>query len=454
MSNQILTPMNSTKTGLLFMLWGMFSLWAGLIFGSIGAFQFVYPELFEFLPFFKSRPLHVSLVVAWIFLTAIGGVYHYLPKYGGVRLYSDRLPKWHLRIFLATGVAVLGSYVVGKFGGREYWEFPPVLAIPILFSWILLGFNYVKTVFKIKNWPVYYWMWGTGILFFFITFLEANAWLIPYVRGNLVRELTLQWKSYGALVGSWNMLVYGTSIFLMERISGSKEVSHSRLCFLMYFLGFTNLLFGWAHHTYIIPAAPWVKIVAYSISMTELIILARMIWSWKSTMATSKKLAHRLPYLFLMACEGWIFINLTLALLISVPAINIYTHGTHITVAHAMGSTIGINSMILLASVFFVLRPSKDEDNDRPKSVVAGYWITNISLLIFFCCLSVAGIIKAKMMIIDKLPHQIIMQEITPYLVGFGVAGLGLLIGLSLILSYAVSQFWLLIRSNESQNTN
>ncbi len=149
--------MSKGKTGLLFILMGMISLWAGLIFGSIGAFQFVYPELFEFLPFFKSRPLHVSLVVAWIFLTAVGGVYYYLPKYSGVALYSDRLPKWHLGIFLATGLAVLGSYLLGKFGGREYWEFPPVLAIPILFSWVLLGINYVKTVFKVKNWPVYYY---------------------------------------------------------------------------------------------------------------------------------------------------------------------------------------------------------------------------------------------------------------------------------------------------------
>ncbi len=429
------------------MLFGMLSLWAGLVFGTIGAFQFMYPELFEFVPFFKSRPLHVSLVAAWIFLTAVGGVYYYLPKYSGVSLYSERMAKWHLGIFIATGITILGSYLAGKFGGREYWEFPPVLALPILFSWVLLGVNYVKTAFKIKNWPVYYWMWGTGILFFFITFLEANSWVFPYIRGNLIRELTIQWKSYGALVGSWNMLVYGTSIFLMEKISGSKEVSHSRLSFFMYFLGFTNLLFGWAHHTYIIPAAPWVKIVAYSISMTELIILARIIWTWKSSVGTAKQLAHRLPYLFLMACEGWIFINLILALLISVPAINVYTHGTHITVAHAMGSTIGINTMILLASIFFVLRPTDDQDKDRPRFVVIGYWITNLSLFVFFICLVIAGVVKAKLTIVDQLPHQLIMQEISPFLIGFGVAGLGLLVGLSLILQYGIREFVRLLRN-------
>ena len=58
--------------------------------------------------------------------------------------------------------------------------------------------------------------------------------------------------------------------------------------FRLYFLGFTNLLFGWAHHTYILPAAPWIRVVAYSISMSELIILARIIWQWRSTVAQAK----------------------------------------------------------------------------------------------------------------------------------------------------------------------
>ncbi len=441
--------MSSSRTGLLFMVTGMLSLWAGMLFGTIGAFQFVYPDLFEILPFFKSRPLHVSLVVAWIFLAAVGGIYRYVPEYGNVRFYSERLPKWHLGIFVATGLTIIGSYVAGRFGGREYWEFPPILAIPILISWILLAFNYFRTLLPVRNWPVYYWMWATGIIFFFITFMEANAWVIPFVRGNLVRELTLQWKSYGSLVGSWNMLVYGTSIFLMERMGGSQTVSRSRISFLLYFLGFTNLLFGWAHHTYILPAAPWIRVVAYSISMSELIILARIIWQWRSTVAQAKLNYHRIPYMFMMAAEFWILVNLILALLISVPAINVYTHGTHITVAHAMGSTIGINTMILLSSIFFVLRPPADERPERPRTVITGFWVANISLTVFFTCLVIAGIIKGRLSMVEGLPHQVIMDRITPYLIGFGTAGIALLIGLSLVLWNAITDMMRLVRKSE-----
>ena len=441
--------MKENKVGLWFMLIGQLALWAGLVFGTIGSVQFLDPEIFEVLPFFKSRPLHVSLVIAWIFLTAVGGIYYYLPMYSKIALYSPVLAKLHLGVFVLTGIAIIGSYLIGKFGGREYWAFPPVLAIPIILSWVMLGVNYFKTIIQFKGkWPVYYWMWATGIVFFFLTYLEANSWVIPYFRGNLIRELSVQWKAYGSLVGSWNMLVYGTSIFIMHKISGDDRVANSKLSFLMYFLGLTNLMFGWAHHIYIVPTEPWVRIFAYAISMTEWVILFRIIWTWKSTLTTAQRLRHRLPFLFLIACDWWIFINLTLALLISIPAINLFTHGTHITVAHTMGSTIGINSMILLASIFFVLRPSEDDEIGHPKTVIAGFWITNISLAVFFVCLLIAGMIKGQSVIIDQVSHQEILDMIKPYMMGFGTAGFGLLIGFSLILSNSIKGFWGMLVGN------
>ncbi|HSY75912.1 MAG TPA: cbb3-type cytochrome c oxidase subunit I, partial [Bacteroidia bacterium] len=308
------------------------------------------------IPFIKCRPLHVSLVVSWIFLSAIGGIYYYLPNYCGINWYSKKLPKVHFWLFVFTGIAILTCYLLGKFGGREYWEFPPMFAILIVISWLLFGFNYFKSIFKrAGQMPVYIWMWGTGIFFFLFTFLESYLWMFPYFRDNVVRDVTVQWKAYGALFGSWNMLVYGTAIFIMERISKNETVAKSKLAFLMYALGLTNLLFGWAHHIYILPNAPWIRYIAYAVSMSEWLILAKIIWNWRETLKSTKQYSSMLVYKFIMASDAWIFINLALAIAISIPAVNIFTHGTHITVAHAMGTTIGINTMILMASVVFMI---------------------------------------------------------------------------------------------------
>lgn len=430
------------ETGVIFIFLALLSLLGGMFFGSISALQFVFPDFFSYVPFYKMRPLHVSLVVAWLFLASIGGIYYYLPKFSNVKLFSDKLSKIHFWFFFLTGILIIACYFAGKFGGREYWEFPALLSIPIFISWILFGWNYFKSVAaKAGQWPVYFWMWGTGILFFFITFAESYLWVLPYFRDNLIRDLTVQWKAYGALTGAWNMLVYGTGIFVMEKIKDDEKIAHTRLSFLMYFLGLINLLFGWAHHIYIVPTAPWVRIFAYGISMTELLILGKIIWTWRKSLQEAKKKFYVIPYKFLAASDFWIFINLILALAISVPAVNVFTHGTHITVAHAMGGTIGIDSMILLASCFFLISHTAGNQFSslQLRTIKAGFWLSNFSLLVFWISLIAAGAEKGKLIVEGTQSFQQIMQHIHPFLTVFAFAGIGIFIGLLFVILPALN---------------
>jgi nitric oxide reductase subunit B len=419
-----------------FIVLAVASLWAGALFGVIGSWQHVIPGVIDLVPFVKSRPLHVSLVVAWIFMAAIGGIYYHLPRLVGAPLHSSLLAKLHLLLFVGTGLAIIGSYFMGRFGGREYWEFPPVLGMPIVLSWLLFMYNFFRTVARKKGpWPAYLWMWSTGLVFFLFTYLESNLWLFNWGGANVVRDLTIQWKAYGALTGSWNMLVYGTAMVLVERITRNTGVARSRLAYLLFALGFTNLLFGWAHHIYPVPSAPWLRILAYAVSMTEWLILARIIRQWRGTVDAAQRNAYSLPYRFLYASEVWVFINLALALLISIPAINLFSHGTHITVAHAMGSTIGINTMILFASVTYIAGEMRREALTVVKGgwTMGGFAVFNGALLLFFLCLIGAGMVKGWYTVMSDLPFQAIMQKVRPFLLGFAVAGVGLFGGISML---------------------
>ena len=426
------------STGLRFILLGLLALGGSLVFGAVAALQFLNPDFLDVLSFRQTRPLHVSLALAWIFATAIGGIYYYLPKFCRLNLYSDRAARLHLWIFLGTGMAILAAYFAGKFGGREYWEFPVLFSLPIFLSWILFGVNYFKTVTRRRGpWPVYFWMWGTGIVFFFITFSETYLWLFPFFRDSMVRELTVQWKAYGALIGSWNMLVYGTAIFVMTKISGDDKLSRSKLAFGLYFLGLFNLMFGWAHHAYPVPSAPWIRNFAYLVSMTELFILGKIIWDWRRSVKTYRRHQHRYSYQFLYASDMWIFLNLVLALIMSVPAANLFTHGTHVTVAHAMGTTIGINTMILLASVFFIIedRLGVNFAKTHATAVRTGFWLGNFSLAVFWTALIAAGLARGTY---TGDSFQEMMQIVRPYLMLFAASGIGLLIGLLLVIAPAV----------------
>jgi nitric oxide reductase subunit B len=141
--------------GLNFIILSLLALGACVLMGVLGAFKYLYPESLDGFEFYKLRPLHVSLAVAWIFLAAIGGIYHYLPNYNNLILAWPRSVRFHFWIFVITGIAIITAYIMGNFGGREYWEYPPVLSIPIFVTWILFGTNILLTLKKEKGpWPV------------------------------------------------------------------------------------------------------------------------------------------------------------------------------------------------------------------------------------------------------------------------------------------------------------
>lgn len=426
------------KIPFIFLILGLLALLLGAFFGVMLSVQYLFPDfLKEVIAFNKMRPFHVTTVVGWIILTATGGIYYYVTKVLGLVWFSTRLIKTHLILLLSCVLAIYLSYSLGIMGGREYVAYFPLISVPILVAWILFGINFFKTIFnQVQNWPVYLWMWGTGIVFMIYHFTEAHLWVLPYFRENFIRDITVQWKSYGSFVGSWNMLLYGTAIFLMSKIKNDEGVAKGKKVFFFYFLGLTNLMFGWAHHAYFIPTAPWVRYIAYVISMTEWVVLITMFIAWKKSLKAEEINKNVLSFKFLKAMDFWVFFNLIAALLISIPYINFFTHGTHITVAHSMGTTIGINTMILLASVLFIANKTSESIIQKNKNmIIRGFWVFNSSLFVFLTCLFLAGVKKSIWLFFTKDPlHFSGMQDsLHPIMVVFFVAGLGVFTGLSLI---------------------
>jgi len=432
------------KTALLFVIVGLSALMLGVFFGLLASLQYIAPDfLKDYMPFTKMRPFHVTTVISWIVLTVTGSIYFFITQVEKFQLFSKKLLKTHFIIFVLSAIGIYVSFLSGKMEGREYLAFTPILTIPILLGWILFGINYFKTIAKnVKNWPVFYWMWGTGIVFMIYHLCEAHFWLIPSFREHFITDVTVQWKSYGSFVGSWNMLVYGAAIYLMSKIKKSSNLAHGKTVFFFYFLGLTNLMFGWAHHTYIIPMQPWIRYVAYAISMTEWIVLAHIIYNWLRSLSNQEKKENCMVYKFLKAADFWVFLNIILALLFSIPAINFFTHGTHITVAHSMGTTIGINTTILLASTFFIIQKVRPNYNISTVFIKRSYYLFNGSLFFFFCTLLYAGVKKSNWMYFTKDVHFSEMQDgLYATYIAFFVFGVGLAISIVLLGTVLIKAF-------------
>lgn len=448
-------PFNSKQPDIpgLFSLTALLLLVTGMAWGVTGGLQYLMPGLLKtYLSFEKIRPLHVSSVVFWIILGAMGAVLSYLQQHTGRKISSVKLLKIQFLLFVVSVMLILVSYCAGIFGGREYWEFHPLLSLPITIGWILFLINFLRSAGSLKNQPVYVWMWLTGIIFFLFTFLESYLWVFPYFRNHVITDMTIQWKSYGSMVGSWNMLLYGSSIFLMDKINNHKKYSYSKMAFILYFTGLFNLMFNWGHHIYTLPTHTFIKHISYAVSMTELFILGRIIYLWRASLTEARKNFYHISYRFLAAADLWIFLTLILAIAMSVPAINVYTHGTHITVAHTMGATIGINSFILLAISFDLLNDTCQSFEPFQKLFRRGYWVANISLLVFWLSLIGAGVLKARwQMSQEQEVFQSMMQQLRPFFVLFFVSGTSLLCGILMVVYPLLRNQWVCYFTNNAE---
>lgn len=356
--------------------------------GFLAAVPHAWPQTMAYLDVPKLRPLHTTFVIAWIFMALQGGLLYFVPEVARRDWSFPRLVKIQFALMAAAGLGALASYLTNTMTGREYLEFPLAVTGLIEVAWLLFLVNYFAMLRHIpRPWPAYIWMWSTGLVLFPLILVEGHLYMLPFYGGNVVRDMAVQWKVGGSLVGSWNQIVYGLSLYLTVRLSGNRKLGTSPEAYLLFWLGLANLMFNFAHHTYPLPQARWVRELSYGVSMTEWVVLIHMIVT--HLRRPSESPAPWSPArAFMASSAGWTGINLFLALLMSIPVLNAFTHGTYITVAHSMGTTIGINSMILWAVGFAILL---DKTSVQLPGLRRSLVLLNGSLGVFFASLLLAG---------------------------------------------------------------
>ena len=362
------------------------------------------------LDFRTLRPMHVGGAAGWIYLASLAVIFDFLFK-----RYSEREQLCEmtlspsalkrtimlmLLLWVTAAVIAFFSMAMGLYSGREYLGFSPIVSVLILAGWLLFAFLFLRIQgFSLKKAPVYVWMWMTGIFLFLYAFLEAHGYLLEALRLQPVRDLAVQWKSYGTLVGSFNLLIYGGLIYMGSR-TDNPRYAYSKLAFLLFFLGILNSFTNYAHHTYHIPQSPWIKWTAFLVSMTEILVLAKVMVDLTCLKGVWKSHKSRSPQLgwMLVSVTLWTFLQLILALLISIPPINTLFHGTHVILAHSMGSMIGINSFALLALSMFIYNQYYGDRNVaamKHGNTIAIVGL-NLGLLSLWLGLLIVGIGSAK----------------------------------------------------------
>jgi len=369
--------------------------------GAFGALHYVpsiSPTLNEMgLTFPKLRPLHTAFASLWIFGGSIAIVYHYLCGSNGGLTRGDLLRfRVHTVCWLVAGAGILVSLLLGISTGREYLGFPVVFSVILLVGWVAFAWNLLRRL-RHGFWgqPIYIWFWTVGSLFFMYTFVEGHAYLLDSVFESPIKDLQVQWKSCGTLVGSFNFMMYGCLTYVGERLSGDKRYAQSPVAFWLFGVGCLNSFTNYVHHTYHLPQTETVKWVAFLVSMAEVIILVKLMLDMAKILKNKQGAA---PFCgrggWLAMAKWWTIFMLFTSIVISIPTFNTLIHGTQLVMGHAMGATVGIDTLVLLGTASWLvveLRGSSVLPRIDAPLTQKMIWLISGSLAVMVIWLSVAG---------------------------------------------------------------
>jgi len=106
---------------LVFLVTAILSLLFGAFIGNLAGIQYLDPQFLKgILPFNQMRELHVSSMISWIILAAVGGIYYYITVELKNKIYSKNLASLHMFLYVLTGISIYFSIFSGNMGGREY----------------------------------------------------------------------------------------------------------------------------------------------------------------------------------------------------------------------------------------------------------------------------------------------------------------------------------------------
>ncbi|MBK9736351.1 MAG: cbb3-type cytochrome c oxidase subunit I [Saprospiraceae bacterium] len=366
-------------------------------------------EINDSFPVTISRSWHLMLSLYWISTCWIASSIFILPILAKKEIPGQLtlINTLFVMLFVLVGGSLTGM-VLGPLGlmgewwywlGHQGWEFVDfgkgfqVLLMGIFVLWMIVVYRGIKPAlikkepWNLPNW-ILYSVIGIPLLFLsgFVAKPETNFVIADFWRWMVIHMwVEAFFEVFITVIVSYLMVLMG----LVSRQAAIRVVYFATILFLG-----TGLL-GISHNFYW-NAKPVATMALGSVFSTlqfvPLILLTVEAWRFKNMpkMAVGN-IEHKslgnfgFPevFLFLIAVNFWNFFGAgVLGIIINLPIMNYFEHGTYLTVNHAHAALMGVYGNISLAALLFASRLMIKEQFWNKKVVNFSFWSINIGLML------------------------------------------------------------------------
>ena len=382
----------------------------------LGALDLVIPDLPSPIPFEYGRAIHLGFAVLWPLIGTMGMVYYFTAAELNREVFSPRLARWQFGIVLVFTLSVYGTLALRLGNGREFLEGMPFLYAGIGLSLALGSYNLVRTLLAdTKHITPAAAIMTVGILFLLFLLLP-NA--LHYSNPTL-DEATKFW-----VVHLWEEMAFEltsagfiATFFIVSGLAVRSQVE--KWLYLESSLAVTGGLYSTGHHYFWIGFPSIWLVIGTLISLVEVIpvaMLVQMTYKGLKTMKVKTKREKLTLWLLLSSLVYHVSGASMLGLLITVPCVNLYMHGTYMTSGHAHLALFGSLGFLVLAGCYYVLSRGSEPTVQDYRAGVLAVLLLNGGLITMGTALLVAGFMETYLWRVLGQDFMEVRMVLNPYL--------------------------------------
>lgn len=391
-----------------------------LILGLLNSIQFLSRNIqlpFDF-DIFKS--LHLNVMVLWLLLGFIGGLYYLLPAEAGRDIKYPKLIDfqfWFL-LFVGTGIIISELFFTGRnwwlVEGREFVEAGRLWDILLTLGLITVVYNVGMTIRERKrkmSTPML--VLAAGAVAAILMYIPGEIWFNSIVAAEYFRW----WVVHYWVEAAFELIAAGAiALILLAMTDVRREIIEKYLAIEVALILITGIL-GQGHHYYWIGTPEFWLFLGGLFSALEPVPLFLMVWAaFKDLKENNKPIPNKVAlYMIIGATIGnllgagvWGFIH-------TLPQINMFTHGTQITASHSHFATPGTYLFLVLGMAYLIV-PEITGKADFPQiRGKTGFWLMVLGFANMICALMIAGIIQVYIQRLQGESFMTVQNMLLPF---------------------------------------
>jgi len=401
----------SQKVAYWFFALSMLLITLQITYGFIMGFAHMgYDGLHEIIPFNAARATHNNLLVVWLLSGFMGAAYYIIPEEAEQELVSVKLAYIQLITLAIVGVVAVIGFHFNWWEGRKFLEIPRELDYLVVINVLTFLGIILATLFKGKKQSTTAMVLTMGLVFAALLYLPGMIWFDSQAMDSFFRW----WVVHLWVEGVWELIMGGILAFLLIKLTGVDREVIEKWLYVIVGLTFLSGILGTGHHYYYIGAPEYWLIIGGIFSALEpLAFLGMALFAIHMYRKGGKKHPNKIAIFWTLGSAIVSFVGAgLLGLAHTLPAVNMYTHGTLVTAMHGHLAFWGAYGMIVFAMIAYALPQLTGRKLFDNVMGIYAFWLSLIGMVGMTTAFGVAGVAQVYLERRMGLDFMVAQKEI------------------------------------------